>query len=192
MAVCPATEPVGFAARSPAKGHSVARPDTTVQGSRGAEALCPCAASLERCVSFVARSIPARRPLGIVGSQSELVGASVLRAAHTPRLSRSLLPPSPTAGSAPVTRSAWVTRRSNPPSALEKKLTTKTSRQPDELKDSILPCAPLLPTFRLLSAEFESRLTAAFRVGAVTFSRQLFLTLSPAFPSHTNSQSEAK
>ena len=38
------------------------------------------------------------------------------------------------AGSAPVTRSAWVTRRSNPSSALEKKKrTTKASRQPNEL-----------------------------------------------------------
>ena len=38
------------------------------------------------------------------------------------------------AGSAPVTRSACVTRRSNPPSALEKKMrTSKASRQPNEL-----------------------------------------------------------
>ena len=38
------------------------------------------------------------------------------------------------AGSAPVTRSACVTRRSNPPSALEKKKrTTKASRHPNGL-----------------------------------------------------------
>ena len=50
------------------------------------------------------------------------------------------------AGSAPVTRSACTTRRSNPLSALEKKLTAKATRQAKRSTSSLFPCAVRSPS----------------------------------------------
>ena len=65
VAVCPATEPARFLASSPAIGHACSLTRSHVEAADGAGALCPCAASLECCLSFAARSIPARCHLGI-------------------------------------------------------------------------------------------------------------------------------
>ena len=69
VAVCPATEPARLFASSPAIGHACSLTRSHVEAADGAGALCPCAASLECCLSFAARSIPARCHLGIARHQ---------------------------------------------------------------------------------------------------------------------------
>ena len=127
-------------------------------------ALSPFAASLECCVSYYGSQHSSQVSSRHRPSLAELFGASVLRSAHTARLSRSLRPPSPTAGSAPVTRSAWVTPRSNPLSALEKKLTSKTSRQPNAFWQRVFSCEATFSILRRVYSDSTPRVTIAFHV----------------------------
>ena len=68
-AVCAVAEPARRLAPSPARGHACSLTRSYVEAADGAGALCPCAASLECCLSFAARSIPARCHLGIARHQ---------------------------------------------------------------------------------------------------------------------------
>ena len=107
-AVCPVAEPARLLASSPAIGHACSLTRIRVEAADGGRSF----------VSFRRLARVLRLPHGSQHSSqaqsrrddSDLptsFGASFLRSAHTTRLSRSLQPPSPTAGSAPVTRSAW-------------------------------------------------------------------------------------
>ena len=70
-AVCPVAEPARFIASSPAIGHACSLTRIRVEAADGAGVFCSRAASLECCLSYQARSFPARRSLGIVScSQS--------------------------------------------------------------------------------------------------------------------------
>ena len=113
-AVCPVAEPARFLASSPAIGHACSLTRIRVEAADGGRSFV--------FIRRLARVLPL--PHGSQDSSQAqsrrdsshlrtYFGASFLRAAHTARLSRSLRPPSPTAGSAPVTRSAWGLSRSH-------------------------------------------------------------------------------
>ena len=128
-------------------------------------ALSPPAGSLECCVSCYGSQHSSQVSFRHRQSQPELFGASVLRSAHTARLSRSLRPPSPTAGSAPVTQSAWRLGRSHPSSALEKKeRTSKASRQPEAFWRRVQSCAATSSILERFHSDSPPSVAIAFHV----------------------------
>ena len=151
--------------------------------------MSPFAASLKFCVCLTGLQPSSQVSSRHRQSQPELFGASVLRSAHTARLSRSLRPPSPTAGSAPVTRSAWVTRRSNPLRALEKKeRTSNASRQPEAFQQRVWSCEATSSTFGRFHSDSTSRVGIAFhvvRLGIPIRKKRLTMALQPTAPAVT-------